>query len=189
MKNTKCFECDLSRCKDCEYHLSDEGYAYSKKTRFKRANEAWNYYHPDDLMPQKGFVAHHDSKNRLDDSKENIKKWTDFEHRQYHGSHCSEETIEKNRQASLGNQYALNCKHSKEQNARKSEAMKENQNAKGCKFPPRTEEHRAKISKRMKGKQYALGCKHPPRSEESKEKYRVATKKYWEEVRSGERKR
>ena len=122
MKITECFTCDLSKCDDCKYWIQD-GYAY---TKIKRANEAWNHYHPDDLMPQKGFCIHHSNGNKLDDSENNIKKWTRLEHGQFH---MNGNQIGKGNQNAKGHVY----QPTEEQNARKSEAMKGNQNGKGNK--------------------------------------------------------
>ena len=144
MKTEECFTCDLSpKCTECPYWI-DTGYiqGYICGAEVKRAIEAWNYYHPDNLMPEKGFVVHHKNENKLDDSKNNIEKMTISEHMRLH-------------QNSKGWPEKLSLAELEEYKAKKSEAMKGNQfgrGNKGKKLPPRTEEHKAKISIANKGK-------------------------------------
>ncbi|MCK4424002.1 MAG: hypothetical protein KAV18_08035 [Candidatus Omnitrophica bacterium] len=158
MKITECFTCDLSKCDDCKYRLND-GYALTKKRGYiKRSIEAWNYYHPDDPMPQKGFVIHHINKNKLDDSKENVEKLTDFEHSRYHmtgnqngkankGKKCSEEHKEK---ISIGNKGKKQSEEAKKKIGKASSiAMKGKQNALGCKH---SEKQNARQSEALTGR-------------------------------------
>ena len=187
MKTVECFSCDLTECAVCKYWL-DGGYAWGWlcNTSIKRTNEAWNFYHPNDLMPQKGFVVHHDNENTLDDSKENLQKLTKSKHTRLHmignqngkgnkGKKHTEEHKERNRQAKLGNQNTLGYKHTEESIEKNRIASIGNQNALGCK---RSEEFKENQRKRMKGNQNAKG----KRSDETKEKMRRGKKKYWEEI-------
>ena len=154
--STKCFGCDLSpKHKGCKYYLK-EGYARNKKLDVKRAIESWNYYHPDDLMPQKGFVVHHGNENKIDDSEGNLKKWNRKEHNQYHHK---------------GNQYSKGCKRSEEF----KEKLKGNQNAKNWtdKFSPA--EYKEYCKKQSIAQKGGIGFKGP-HTEETKEKISIAAK-------------
>ena len=192
MKTVDCFTCDLSLgCSDCPYRL-DDGYAYKRKV--KRANEAWNYYHPDDLMPQTGFDVHHIDYNRLNDTKENLQKLTVVEHHQLHMKRYWDSLSDE--------EHEELCK-------KMSKSAEGNQNGKGNKGKKRTEEVNEKHRQFMLGKQYALDCKHteewkknkskemegnqhgkgnkgrklPPRTEEHRENHHQGMLKYWKEKR------
>ena len=82
MKTYDCFTCNLAKgCQDCEYALNELGYAFNKKLKIRRVIESWNFHHPDDKMPQKGFVIHHRS-GKLHDV--DTEKMTWVQHSQYH---------------------------------------------------------------------------------------------------------
>lgn len=81
----KCFVCDLSlKCVDCQYSQYGAYIYRSGAKKVKRAIESWNHYHPDDLMPQEGFVVHHKNRNKIDDCKRNLEKLTIEEHAHSH---------------------------------------------------------------------------------------------------------
>lgn len=121
---TECFKCNLLKaCVDCSYTIND-GYAQNRDIGVKRANEAWSYFYPDDLMPQKGFVIHHDNGNKLDDSKANIKKWDDFGHRRYHSSNPSDKIRAIRSNTMKGNQHSKGFKFSTEQKSQQSKRMR-----------------------------------------------------------------
>lgn len=61
--------------------------AVSRKS--KSRNAVWNEHHPDDPV-KPGEIVHHKDENKLNDSPENLEKWTETRHKSFHGNLGSE---------------------------------------------------------------------------------------------------
>jgi len=84
----------------------------SKNRNHIRTYSVWNKYHPNDLMPQKGYVIHHINEKCDDDSPSNLQKMTNKEHMRIHhlGKSLSIEHKKKLSEANKGRHHSEETK-------------------------------------------------------------------------------
>lgn len=128
---------------------------------------------------QEHLSLHHKGKEVSDEAKKKLSeigKKRVGELNPFFGKHHNEESIEKNRQAHLGNTYRKGKKHTDDAKKKMSEAKKGNTYRRGKKH---TEEAKAKMGVANIGR--VPPNKGKKMSEEQKEKLRLAAKKQYSE--------
>lgn len=153
--------------------------------RHSKAWKVWNENNPQNpILPDTGFVIHHEDENPWNNHISNLKKITDIEHKKHHtsngkhpnqGKKFSKELRQKLSDAHKGK------KLTEETKRKLSEKMKGNQYAKGSLGfrGSHTEETKRKISKANRGKSR-------PCSEETKRKISEAKRRRFEEKKKHE---
>lgn len=120
----------------------------------EKSHRAWNKCHPDDTMPEDGYVIHHKDENHNNDTPDNLQKMTDSEHKSHHhkGKALSEKQIQQISISNTGRRPWLGKHHTEESKQRMSVAQKGKQAGIHNSFYGKThsKEARLKMSEKRK---------------------------------------